>query len=85
VGGWNEALVAIDDQHAGPTSREEDAGGPPVADAVTGGAATGDDRYSSRESRVVFGPRRLTHVETSQMAMGAGARGVACHCSGSWP
>ena len=48
-----EAAVAIDDDDLRPGLREEDRGGAAVADAVTGGAAAGDDRDLARESPVV--------------------------------
>src|SRR5207245_8723454 len=57
-GALGEALVAVDDQHAGPAPREQDARRAPVADAVARGAATGDDGHASLQSQVVVGARR---------------------------
>ena len=63
-----KAAVAIDDDDLGPGLREQDGGRATVADAVTRGAAAGDDRDLAREPPLV---RNVDHASPATTHRGA--------------
>ena len=64
-GPFGQIEAPIDDEHARAGAGEEDGGGTAVADAVSGGATSGDNRHLPRQSGVIDALPVLGHGPAS--------------------